>query len=73
MSKRIPTTEQRTAGTLIDRTELIVQFFDAEEKTYAFSDGGEALGYAAEMADLLEQWAKAVHNFGPRYEEESKT
>lgn len=59
MSKRMHTTEQRTAGTLIERTERIVQMFDAEEKTYAFSDGQEALTYAAEMADLLEQWANA--------------
>jgi hypothetical protein len=59
MSKRMHESEQRTHGRLIDRIERIVQMFDGETKDYAFGDGGDATSYAAEMADLLEQWAKA--------------
>jgi hypothetical protein len=49
----------RTTGTLIERTEKIVKLYDMEEKDYAFMDSGDAESYAAEMADLLERWAKA--------------
>jgi hypothetical protein len=50
----------RTHGTLIERTENIVQMFDGEPKDYAFNDSGDAEMYATEMADLLEQWANAA-------------
>jgi hypothetical protein len=55
---RLQNNEPRTTGSLINRTEQIVAMFDAEEKDYAFGDGGDAEMYAAEMADLLERWAK---------------
>jgi len=60
MSNRLGNNEARTHGTLIERTEHIIQMFDGEPKDYAFGDGGDAEMYAAEMADLLEQWAKAA-------------
>jgi folate-dependent phosphoribosylglycinamide formyltransferase PurN len=59
MSDRMHESEQRTHGRLIDRTEHIVQMFDAECKDHALHDSREAFMYAVEMADLLEQWAKA--------------
>jgi hypothetical protein len=52
-------TTPRTHGTLIERTEAIIRMFDNEDKTFAFGDSGDAEMYAAEMADLLEQWAEA--------------
>ena len=48
-----------TTGTLLERSQKIVKLFDMEEKDYAFGDSGYAESYAAEMADLLEQWAQA--------------
>jgi hypothetical protein len=65
-----------TTGTLIERTEKIISYYDAETKNYAFSDSGDAEGYANEMADLLEQWAKAglasrtMHPSSQRYSED---
>jgi hypothetical protein len=59
MSNRMHESEQRTHGKLIDRTERIVQLFDDEPIDYAFGDSRKAEMYAVEMADLLEQWAKA--------------
>jgi hypothetical protein len=50
---------QRTHGSLINRSEEIIAMFDAETKDYAFGDGGDAESYAAEMADILEKWAKS--------------
>jgi hypothetical protein len=48
-----------TTGTLLDRSKKIVELFDAETKDYAFGDSGDAESYAAEMADLLEDWIEA--------------
>ncbi len=49
----------KTVGSLINRTEEIIALFDAETKDYAFGDSGDAETYAAEMADILEKWAKS--------------
>jgi len=58
---RLPEGAQpRTTGTLAERTERIIKQYDMEDKDYAFCDSGDAESYAAEMADLLEQWAE-VH------------
>jgi hypothetical protein len=48
-----------TTGSLINRSEEIIAKYDAENKGYAFGDSGDAESYAAEMADILEKWAKA--------------
>jgi hypothetical protein len=55
-----PDNVPRTSGTLMERSREIVRLFDAEIKDYAFGDSGEAESYAAEMADLLEQWVEAA-------------
>jgi len=56
---RLGNNEPRTHGSLINRTEHIIQMFDGEPKDYAFNDGGDGTAYAAEMADLLEKWSKS--------------
>jgi hypothetical protein len=56
---RLGNNEARTVGSLINRSEQIIAMFDAEEKDYAFVDGGDAEMYAAEMADILEKWAQS--------------
>ena len=70
---RLGNNDPRTRGSLINRSEEIIAMFDAEEKDYAFGDGGDAEMYAAEMADLLEKWAKsyrASRNRHPSNEQE---
>lgn len=59
MSRLPEGVKQRTTGSLINRSERIIELFDAEPKDYAFGDGGDAESYAAEMADILEKWAKS--------------
>jgi len=59
MSRLSEGVNPRTHGSLINRTENIIQMFDGEPKDYAFGDSGDAEMYAAEMADLLEKWAKS--------------
>lgn len=43
-------------GSLRERSERVVTLYDAEEKNYAFGDGGDAEKYANTMANLLEEW-----------------
>lgn len=43
-------------GSLRERSERVVAAYDAEEKNYAFGDGGDAEKYANTMANLLEEW-----------------
>jgi hypothetical protein len=60
MSKRLGEgIRPRTTGTLLGRSRRIIEQFDAETKDYAFGDSGDAESYAAEMADLLEQWVQS--------------
>jgi hypothetical protein len=54
-----PNVSPRTEGRLIDRTERLIRMYDEEPKDFAFWDSGDAESYAAEMADLLEQWTEA--------------
>jgi hypothetical protein len=56
-----------TTGSLINRTEQIISMFDAEPKGYAFGDSGDAESYAAEMADILERWAKSYRSSRARH------
>lgn len=58
----------RTTGSLINRSEQIIELFDADDV-----DAGQATEYAAEMADILEKWAKsyrASRNRHPSADEE---
>ena len=41
---------------LEDRTRILLREFDAEEKGYAFDDGGDGTAYATWFADLLDEW-----------------
>ncbi|HWI67241.1 MAG TPA: hypothetical protein VNS88_02480 [Nitrospiraceae bacterium] len=52
----------KTVGSLINRTEQIIEMFDTETKDYAFGDSGDAESYAAEMADILEKWARSYRS-----------
>jgi hypothetical protein len=65
---RLPAnTKPMTTGSLINRSEQIIELYDAEDKDYAFSDSGDAESYAAEMADILEKWAKSYRASRNRY------
>lgn len=45
---------------LRERTIALIRRFDAEDKDYAFNDGGDGTTYAEWFADLLEEWAEGA-------------
>jgi hypothetical protein len=53
----------RTTGSTEDRAIAIIEKFQAEPKTYAFGDSGDAETYAAEMADILSELVKEQQEF----------
>jgi hypothetical protein len=55
-------------GTLKERTTELLKNFAAEDKGYAFNDGGDGTMYAEWFADLLSEWLERSPAAPPPYE-----
>jgi len=47
-----------SSAPLVERTRILIELFEEEDKGYAFNDGGDGTRYAEQFADLLREWLR---------------